>query len=133
MPCSWNRACLPKRFASRLGPGRHFVGKGKALTHEDLSTIQNGVGLSKIFVGRAKIEPIERKLQSIKGPKLVTDLTEIVFDYLVAGTDLNGNLLVAHALRDVVDDSQLIGVISAANFAGGLAHPSGIVKPRSPD
>lgn len=62
--------------------------------------------LSRIDLGQLVLL-IECKLQSIENAELEIDLAQIVLDYLFAGAEVKGNLLVVHASCDAGDDHQL--------------------------
>ena len=50
------------------------------------------------------MQEVERKFESIGNAELVINLPQVVLDDLFGGTELIGNLLIAHALRDAGDD-----------------------------
>ena len=54
------------------------------------------------------VQAIERQFEAIGDAKLVIDLAQVIFDDLLRGPKLVGNLLVALALSDTGDDRQLL-------------------------
>lgn len=65
--------------------------------------------LSRIYLGQLVLVTRKCKLQSIENAELEIDLTKVVFDYLLAGAEVKGNFLVAHASCNAGDYSYLHG------------------------
>src|SRR5450756_839404 len=52
------------------------------------------------------MQAVEGQLQPIRDAKLVVDLTQVILDHLLSGTNLIGNFLIAHPTSDAADDGK---------------------------
>src|SRR5207248_7133675 len=53
------------------------------------------------------VDAIQRQLKAVRDAKLVIHLSQIILNHLLSRTNLAGDFLVSHALRDAGDDEQL--------------------------
>src|SRR5579863_3961478 len=108
--------------ARRAGNPRSNARGNNLLAGEDL-------GVDRLFVGVGLddlvVQAVERQLEPVAHAELVVDLAQVVLDHLLGGAELEGDLLVALALRDAGNDRHLLRreprLVLRAHQRGGLS------------